>query len=64
MALQPGIVGGGSLPNIVDIGRGDASMEPIPHGGMGKQRMGIGHNSRDDDGVGRDEKPLLTHRTN
>ena len=64
MALQPGIVGGGSLPCFVDIGRGDASMEPISHGGMDKQGMGVGYNGRDDDGVGRDEKPLLTHRTN
>lgn len=64
MALQPGIVGGDSLPCFVDIGRGDASMEPISHGGMDKQGMGIGYNGRDDDGVGRGEKPLLTHRTN
>jgi hypothetical protein len=31
---------------------------------MDKQGMGVGYNGRDDDGVGRDEKPLLTHRTN
>ena len=64
MALQPGIVGGGSLPCFVDIGRGDAAMEPISHGGMDKQGVDIGYDGRDDDGVGRGEKPLLTHRTN
>ena len=63
MALQPGAVVGGSIPRVVDIGCGDASMEQVPYSGMDKQGMGIGDNGRFAAGVGCNEKPLLTHRT-
>ena len=63
MALQPGAVVGGSIPRVVDIGCGDAPMEQVPHSGMDKQGMGIGRNGGVAAGVGCNEKPLLTHRT-